>query len=138
MLGHLIRTFRRIGPWLERAEHADFVFGKLAWTWVAPMIGTFMALALAWWGSAPPYLRFLASIAALMLMLAVVDLVLSIRERLARRASITEVPEDADRILAVEDDGYRRSRTVALVMVSSVIMAAFLFILQTVNEKLFW
>src|ERR1700730_12249038 len=84
MLQFILRLWQRIKPWVERAEHAELIFGKTGfgaflWKWIYPVVATITAAIVwlwAWWDKAPGYWRFVAALIALLSALALVYLFL--------------------------------------------------------------
>lgn len=129
--------WRRIKPWLEAAEHSSFIFGPLVWTWLAPIVAAIIAVAWAWWNRAPGYVRYLAGLAAFVLVLAAVNFGLLIMERLRRRALIASLPVGAARraLAQTSSESIGPRHIIATCVVISIITSVFWYTLQTIHDQ---
>jgi hypothetical protein len=102
MLQFILRLWQRIKPWVERAEHAELIFGKTGfgaflWKWIYPVVAITTAAIVwlwAWWDQAPGYWRFVAALIALLSALALVYFFLMTLDWFrARRLPRNEIPK---------------------------------------------
>lgn len=123
--------WERVKPWLERAEHSEFLFGWLVW----PVIGGVIGGAWAWWNSAPGYVRYLAGLAAFVLSLGAVNFVLLLKDRRERRAALDALPAGAARRAGAQfqAESIKPRHVIGSCILISVITSIFWYTIQTFN-----